>query len=151
MIQQERPRSAEQLAEAADLYLALGRIIRLLRRSGDLGSLSPGSAAALATLVRGGPMRLGDLAAAERVTAPTMSRIVTGLEKVGYVERTADPVDGRAQLLRATDNARDLVNGLTSARIQRFADALDGIDPAERKVLTHALTRLVDLLDEQCE
>ncbi|MCM6775290.1 MarR family transcriptional regulator [Nocardia sp. CDC159] len=148
MIQQERTRSAEELAEAADLYLALGRIFRLLRRSGDLGSLSPGSASALATLVRGGPMRLGDLAAAERVTAPTMSRIVTGLEKVGYLERTADPVDGRAQLLVPTDDARDLVNGLTSARIQRFADALDGIDAAERKVLNHALTRLVDLLDE---
>ncbi|MBF6170753.1 MarR family winged helix-turn-helix transcriptional regulator [Nocardia blacklockiae] len=148
MIQQERTRSAEQLAEAADLYLSLGRISRLLRRSGDLGSLSPGSAAALASLVRTGPMRLGDLAAAERVTAPTMSRIVSGLEKVGYVERTADPVDGRAQLLTATEPAHALVNGLTSARIQRFAAALDGLAAEERAVLTTALTRLIDLLDE---
>ncbi|ATL67800.1 MarR family transcriptional regulator [Nocardia terpenica] len=148
MIQQERTRSAEQLAEAADMYLALGRITRLLRRSGDLGSLSPGSAAALATLVRGGPMRLGDLAAAERVTAPTMSRIVSALEKSGYLERTADPVDGRAQLLRATEPAHSLVNGLTSARIQRFADALDDLDDAEKAALATALNKLVGLLDE---
>ncbi|MBF6328167.1 MarR family winged helix-turn-helix transcriptional regulator [Nocardia transvalensis] len=148
MIPQERTRSADELAEAADLYLALGRIIRLLRRSGDLGSLSPGSASALATVVRSGPMRLGDLAAVERVTAPTMSRIVTGLEKSGYLERTADPVDGRAQLLVASESARDLVNGLTSERIQRFAAALDHIDPDERRALSRALTRLVDLLDE---
>ncbi|MFI5780925.1 MarR family winged helix-turn-helix transcriptional regulator [Nocardia sp. NPDC051570] len=151
MFQQERARSAEQLAEAADLYLALGRITRLLRRSGDIGSLSPGSAAALATLVRGGPLRLGDLAAAERVTPPTMSRIVSGLEKSGYLERTADPVDGRAQLLVATDTALDLVNGVTSARIQRFAAALDGIEAPERQVLIHSLTALVDLLDDQRE
>ncbi|MFF0494534.1 MarR family winged helix-turn-helix transcriptional regulator [Nocardia sp. NPDC003482] len=149
MIHDAHTRSAEELAEAADLYLALGRITRLLRRSGDLGSLSPGAAAALATLVRGGAMRLGDLAAAERVTAPTMSRIVTALEKLGYLERFADPVDGRAQLLVATDPARDLVNGLTSARIHRFATALDTIDAEDRKVLTRALTRLVELLDEQ--
>ncbi|WP_280265462.1 MarR family winged helix-turn-helix transcriptional regulator [Nocardia wallacei] len=148
MIQQERARSAEQLAEAADLYMALGRIIRLLRRSGDLGSLSPGSAAALATLVRTGPMRLGDLAAAERVTAPTMSRIVSALEKVGYIVRTADPVDGRAQSLSATEPARALVNGLTSARIQRFADALDDLESDERAALSSAMTKLVDLLDE---
>ncbi|MFE3000811.1 MarR family winged helix-turn-helix transcriptional regulator [Nocardia sp. NPDC059246] len=145
MIQQER--STQHLAEAADLYLALGKLIRLLRR-GDFGSLGPGSAAALATLVRTGPMRLGDLAAAERVTAPTMSRIVSALEKCGYLERTVDPVDGRAQKLSATEPAHALVNGLASARIQRFAAALDQIDGEEWRVLATALTKLVDLLDE---
>ncbi|WP_227982203.1 MarR family winged helix-turn-helix transcriptional regulator [Nocardia spumae] len=148
MIHQERTRSAEELAEAADLYFALGRITRLLRRSGDLGALSPGSAAALGTLVRSGPMRLGDLAAAEHVTAPTMSRIVSGLEKYGYLERTADPADGRAQLLTVTDQAKSLVNGLTSARIQRFADALDDIGPDQRRTLGAALATLVKRLDD---
>jgi len=146
MIQQQR--SAERLAEAADLYLAVGRIQRLLRRSGDLGSLSPGSAAALATLVRLGPMRLSDLATVERVTAPTMSRIVAVLEKAGYVERNPDPIDGRAQVLSANAPATDLVNGLTSERIQRFAAALDNLDDDERRVLTTTLTKVVDLLDE---
>lgn len=148
MTQQERTRSTEELAEAADLYFALGRITRLLRRSGDLGSLSPGSAAALGTLVRSGPMRLGDLAAAEHVTAPTMSRIVSGLERYGYLGRTADPADGRAQLLTATDEAKSLVNGLTSARIQRFADALDDIDAEQRDTMKEALAILIGRLDD---
>lgn len=126
----------------------LGRITRLLRRSGDLGSLSPGSAAALGTLVRSGPLRLGDLAAAEHVTAPTMSRIVSGLEKYGYLERTADPADGRAQLLTVTDRAQSLVNGLTSARIQRFADALGDVGPEQRRVLSETLAVLVAELDD---
>jgi len=141
-------RSAERLAEAADLYLAVGRITRLLRRAGELGSLSPSSAAALGTLVRSGPMRLGDLAAVERVTAPTMSRIVTVLEKAGYVARSPDPIDGRAQVLSASASATDLVNGLTSERIQRFADVLDNLGDDERRVLATTLTRVVDLLDE---
>ncbi|MGF6888211.1 DNA-binding MarR family transcriptional regulator [Nocardia sp. GAS34] len=141
-------RSADRLAEAADIYVAVGRITRLLRRAGDLGSLSTGSAAALATLVRSGPMRLGDLAGVERVSAPTMSRIVTVLEKAGYVERSPDPIDGRAQVLSATAPATDLVNGLTSARIQRFAQALDTLDDDERRSLATTLTKVVDLLDE---
>jgi DNA-binding MarR family transcriptional regulator len=141
-------RSADRLAEAADIYVAVGRITRLLRRAGDLGSLSQGSAAALATLVRQGPMRLGDLAGVERVSAPTMSRIVTMLEKSGYIERSPDPIDGRAQVLSATAPATDLVNGLTSARIQRFAEALDTLDDDERRSLATTLTKVVDLLDE---
>ncbi len=140
--------NAERLAEAADAYLAVGRITRLLRRAGDTGALSPGSAAALGTLVRCGPMRLGDLAAAERVTAPTMSRIVTQLEKGGYIQRAPDPIDGRAHVLSATAPAQDMVNGLTSARIQRFADALDHLPDDERRILATTLTKIVDLLDD---
>lgn len=144
MIQQH---SAERLTEAADVYLAFGRITRLLRRAGDT-ALSPGSAAALGTLVRCGPMRLSDLAAAERVTAPTMSRIVAQLQKSGYIQRDPDPIDGRAHVLSATATAQDTVNGLTSERIQRFADALDQLPDDERRILARTLTKVVDLLDE---
>ena len=93
-------------------------------------------------------MRLGDLAAAERVTAPTMSRIVTQLEKGGYIQRAPDPIDGRAHVLSATAPAQDMVNGLTSARIQRFADALDHLPDDERRILATTLTKIVDLLDD---
>jgi DNA-binding MarR family transcriptional regulator len=146
MIQKER--SADRLAEAADLYVAIGRITRLVRRFGNLGSLSPGSASALASLVRSGPMRLSDLAAAERVTAPTMSRIVTLLEKAGYLVRNPDPIDGRAQMLSATGSAADLVNGLTSARIHRLAEAMDDLSDDERRLLPSTLAKVVERLDE---
>ncbi len=141
-------RSPERLAAAADLYVSVGRITRLVRRFGDLGSLSPGSVSALSSLVRFGPMRLSDLASAERVTAPTMSRIVTQLEKSGYLTRTPDPIDGRAQVLAATGPATDLVNGLASARIQRLAEVLDNLDDDERRTLATTLNKVVDLLDE---
>lgn len=127
---------------AADLYLSLGRITRALRRMGDTGSLSPGAASALATLTRSGPIRLSDLAAAERVTPPTMSRIVSALESSGYLERSADPGDGRASLLDATDTGRELVSGLTSGRIRMFAAALDHLSAADRDALALALPAL---------
>ncbi|WP_067821172.1 MarR family winged helix-turn-helix transcriptional regulator [Nocardia inohanensis] len=138
----------DQLSEAADLYHAIGRTIRLLRHSGDLGALSPGSASALATLARSGPMRLSDLAQLERVSAPTMSRMITGLEKAGHVSRDADPEDGRAQLLSATGSGHDLVSGLTSERIHRFAAALERLEPKQREDLKSTLLLLIDALDQ---
>ncbi|WP_067538538.1 MarR family winged helix-turn-helix transcriptional regulator [Nocardia crassostreae] len=138
----------DQLSEAAELYHTIGRLLRLLRHSGDLGALSPGAASALASLARSGPMRLGDLANIERVSAPTMSRVVTSLEKGGYIVRDADPEDGRAQLLSATPSAKDLVTGLTSARIQRFAAAMERLDGRQRQNLLSSLETLIDALDE---
>ncbi|MEV6067425.1 MarR family transcriptional regulator [Nocardia sp. NPDC052001] len=139
----------DQLTEAAELYHTIGRLLRLLRHSGDLGSLSPGAASALASVARGGPMRLSDLANIERVSAPTMSRMVTGLEKAGYIVREADPEDGRAQLLSATAQAHNLVTGLTSARIQRFAAAMGNLDQPQREALMSSLGTLIEALDQQ--
>ena len=45
---------------------------------------------------RSGSVRLGDLAAAERVTSPTLTKIVANLEAAGLVHRSADPDDRRA-------------------------------------------------------
>lgn len=136
------------LSEAAELYLSLGRIMRALRRAGDAGSLSPGAGSALATLARSGPQRLGDLAAAERVTAPTMSRIVASLEQSGHVARTPDPTDKRASELSATEQGRQLVNGLTSERIQHLARVLDRLGPDQRKSAGEALDALETALAE---
>jgi DNA-binding MarR family transcriptional regulator len=135
--------------EAADLLVSIGRLTRLLRRFGDLGALGPGAVAVLATLARFGPMRLADLAAAEQVTPPTMSRIVSALVNEGYVERAAHPDDGRAHLLSATAAGRQLVDGLTSVRARRLEFALQQLDDRERAVLGSALAKLVAALGEQ--
>ena len=137
-----------ELREAVDVYLAIGRVVRTMRRFGDSATLTPGSASALATLTWSGPMRLSDLAAAERVSAPTMSRIVGGLERSGFVQRMPDPADGRAQLLTPTNQGRTLATGMKSARIERIAEALDRLQPAQRESLLPALTAFDRALDE---
>jgi DNA-binding MarR family transcriptional regulator len=136
------------LRQAVDVALTIGRVVRTLRRFGDPATLSPGSASALATLVWSGPMRLGDLAAAERVTAPTMSRIVAGLDRAGYVDRTPDPADGRAQLLAPSAQGRALATGLHSARIRNVAAALDRLDADQRDALVTSLAAFEQALDQ---
>ena len=55
----------------------------------------------------GGPLRLGDLAAAEKIAPSTLTRLVTVLEERGYVERHPVPGDARASTLVITpDGAR---------------------------------------------
>ncbi len=149
MRSQERRRTTEHLVQAAEVNIAVGRIVRQLRRSTEFGSLGPASAAALSTLLQRGPMRLGDLAHHEGVTAPTMSRMVSAMDKQGYLHRIADPEDGRAQLLVPTDAARSLVTDITSVRVQRVADALEDMRPGDREVLVAALNRLADNLADK--
>ena len=50
--------------------------------------------------------RLGDLADMAQVTKQTASFLVDQLERGGYVERVADPTDGRARLVRISARGR---------------------------------------------
>jgi len=135
-------RTDEDIAEAAEANLALGRISRQLRRARGPSELGVGTLSALATLVRCGPLRLGDLAAREQVAAPTMSRVIAGLESAGYVQRDADPADGRARLLAATGQGEQLVTGLTSERTRVLAARLDRLTPQQRRGLLTGLRAL---------
>src|SRR5271163_2863633 len=76
------------------LRVALARLSRRLRRH-ELAGLTPTQLAALSTVERSGPLRLGDLAAAERIAPSTLTRLVTVLEDAGYVTRRPDPADAR--------------------------------------------------------
>src|SRR6185312_7887275 len=100
---------------AARLYVAVGRLVRMLRRTGT-ADISPGALSALSTLTRSGPSRLGDLAAREAVAAPTMTRIVAALEDGGLVSRRPDPADGRAVVVETTPAGAALVQGESFAR-----------------------------------
>jgi len=99
-------------------------------------------------LVRCGPMRLGDLAAREQVAVPTMSRVIAGLESAGYVQRDADPADGRARLLAGTAQGEQLVTGLTSERTRALAARLDRLTPGQRSGLLDGLRALEQTFTE---
>src|SRR5271156_424458 len=77
------------------LRVALARLSRRLRRH-EMAGLTPSQLAALATVEQVGPLRLGDLAAAEGIAPSTLTRLVAVLEELGYVRRDADPKDARA-------------------------------------------------------
>jgi DNA-binding MarR family transcriptional regulator len=123
---------------AARLYVVVGRLVRMLRRTG-IADVSPGALSALSTLARSGPSRLGDLAAREAVAAPTMTRIVAALEEAGLVSRRPDPVDGRAVVVETTEAGMTLVQGESFARSSALRRRVEALSAADRAALVAAL------------
>ena len=131
--------------EATHLYVVLGRITRALRRAAAGSEIGHGSLSALASLVTDGPMRLGELASVEGVSAPSMTRIVAALEERALVERRTDPADGRALVVEATASGHTLVRTGREARIGELRARLSALSPDDRRTLDAALPVLESL------
>jgi DNA-binding MarR family transcriptional regulator len=129
---------------AARLYVAVGRLVRMMRRTGT-SDVSPGAFSALAALSAAGPLRPGDLAVREGVAAPTMTRIVAGLEEAGYVYRAPDPQDGRAVLVDLTEAGATLLVGERSTRSRELRRRVEALPEADRAALVAALDALEQL------
>ena len=94
---------AQDAAAVADrLHSVAIHLLRRVRKQDAATGEGPARLSALSVLVFGGPMTLGRLAATEQVTPPTMSRIVTGLERGRLIERVRDAKDARRVQIRAT-------------------------------------------------
>jgi DNA-binding MarR family transcriptional regulator len=128
---------------ATRLHAAAIRLLRMLRREPDSSGLSAPRLSALSVIVFGGPLSLGELAAAEQVRAPTMSRIVEGLVGAGLVTRGAKPGDRRSVRIAATEEGRALLEGGRAARVAILAARLSRLADSERR----ALARGVEILE----
>ena len=123
------------------LRVALARLSRRLRRH-TLAGLTPTQLAALATVERAGPLRLGDLAAAEGIAPSTLTRIVSVLEDLGYVQRDADPRDARASTLAVTPLGHETLDRLREEGTAMLTEWLTLLDPRQRATLAAALPAL---------
>jgi DNA-binding MarR family transcriptional regulator len=132
---------------AARLSVAVGRLSRSLRRSSPSG-LGPSTTATLTTVVHLGPIRTGDLAAREGVSAPTMTRIVSALVSEGYVSREPDPDDGRACLVTATAAGERAIREVRSARFNALLERVQRLPADQRTALLAALPALEALVDD---
>jgi len=88
--------------------------------------------------VFGGPMALGQLAAAEQVKAPTMSRIVAGLKRSGLVKIETDAKDARRIRVTATAKGERLLQHARARRIRLLAETLSVLREAELDTLLKA-------------
>jgi DNA-binding MarR family transcriptional regulator len=134
--------SARREVLADGLNSAAIHLLRRIRASDRLMGVSPSKASALSVLVFGGPCSLGALAAAEQVTAPSMSRTVAALEVEGYVTREADPHDARAVIISATAKARRVLQRGRRLRIEALAGELEALPPTDLEVLERAVEAL---------
>jgi DNA-binding MarR family transcriptional regulator len=128
--------TAEQVADG--LHSAAIRLLRWLRREDERSGLSGPRLSALSVIVFGGPVTLGELATAEQVRPPTMTRLVNALEADALVVREPDPTDGRVTRLRATDEGRRLLHEGRARRVAALAHQLAALTPEERTTLGEA-------------
>ncbi|MET0189494.1 MAG: MarR family transcriptional regulator [Pseudonocardia sediminis] len=98
----------------------------------------------LAYLKVEGPQRAGEMAAAFHSDPSTISRQVSALVKSGLVERRADPGDGRASLLAATDEGVRVIETERHRRARVIASVLGSWSPGDRDALTELLARFLD-------
>jgi DNA-binding MarR family transcriptional regulator len=140
---------APNLARVADrLHSAAIHLLRRVRKQDAASGEGPARLSALSVLVFGGPVTLGDLAAAERVRPPTMTRIVTGLERSGLAQRMADPADSRRVRIRATGKGVRLLTRGRNRRIDYLARHLNVLADEELEALKKAADILEKLLEQ---
>ncbi|WP_221640324.1 MarR family winged helix-turn-helix transcriptional regulator [Actinoallomurus bryophytorum] len=131
---------------AARLRMTLGRLNRRVRQHGPQ-TLSSSQASTLASVDALGPVRLGDLAAHEGVTAPTQSRLVASLEHQGMLRRMPDSDDRRATLLAITAQGRRQLEQLRGERSAFLVGQLGTLSPEQRAALVGALGALEALAE----
>jgi DNA-binding MarR family transcriptional regulator len=128
------------------LRVALARLSRLLRRH-ELAGLTPSQLAALSTVEQAGPIRLGDLAAAEGIAPSTLTRMVAVLEELGYVRRDADPKDARASTLAITPAGHETLDRLRDEGTALLTKWLTLLGPEQQAALALAVPALEALGD----
>ena len=128
----------------AELPVAIGRLARRLRQASANG-LTPSQLSALSVIGARPGIRLSDLATVERVSPPTITRIVAGLEAQGLVERTRDDDDRRASPVQLSDAGSREMQRLRRERDQRLQPMIDQLDESDRQALGAAIPALVRL------
>jgi len=118
-------------AVADRLHSAALHLLRRLRLEDDVLGVSPPRLSALSVVVYAGPLAIGALAVAEGVAAPTMTRLVDGLEHDGFVRRRRDPADARGVLVEATPAGKRILTRGRAQRVQTLAAGLAALSDDE--------------------
>jgi DNA-binding MarR family transcriptional regulator len=128
--------NAEATAQA--LHSAAIGLLRSVRKADGSSGLNSARLSALSVIVFAGPITLGELAGAEQVRPPTMTRMVNALEEQGLVRKTRDERDRRIVYLSATMKGKRLLIESRNRRIRPLADEIGRLDARELKTLQDA-------------
>lgn len=134
---------------ASELRLSVHRLTRRLRQQTPTDGLTLTQLSALAVIWREGPLTAGDLATKEQVRPPSITRVLTGLESLGLVQRTENPRDGRQVLVRITPEGDRRLSEYVRVRELWLERRLAAMTQAERDVLAQASVLLLRLAAQQ--
>jgi DNA-binding MarR family transcriptional regulator len=133
-----RAKELFRLEVAERLHSAAIHLLRHAAKQDVVAGVGPARLSALSVLVFGGPMALSQLAAAERVKAPTMSRIVAGLKRSGLVKTETNAKDARKIQVTVTNKGKRLLQQARVRRIGLLAGTLSELGRAELDTLLRA-------------
>jgi DNA-binding MarR family transcriptional regulator len=128
------------------LHSAAIHLLRRVRKQDSAMGIGPARLSALSVLVFGGAMSLKQLAAAEQVKPPTMSRIVDALERAALIEIVADEKDRRGILIRPTAKGAKLLHAGRRRRVKALADQLRLLKGPDIETLLEA-TSILERVD----
>jgi len=129
------------------LRVAVGRLHRRLAQR-STSELTFAQISALVMVEKYGPIRQGELAAREKVAAPSMTRTVSGLVDAGLVQKIPDPEDGRSCHIVVTEAARTLLEKIRTERSAMLAERVARLTPEQYSTLVAALPVLEQLAEE---
>ena len=140
------PAGGDEAAIAEALHGLMAAAVRRMNRD-----ISLTSAAVLGTVERTGPRRITDLAAIEGVAQPSMTTLVSNLERAGLVERRRDAEDQRVVLVALTPAGAGYLRARRRAGADAFARLIGKLPPGEAQALIAATSALVHLRDLEGE
>jgi DNA-binding MarR family transcriptional regulator len=139
-----RAAASRPAIDAARLRVAVLRLSRRLRKH-DLAGLTPSQLSTLSSVGKSGPVRLGDLAAAERIAPSTLTRLVNVLEERGYLLRQPAPDDARAYLVTVTESGNEVLERIRDEATSLLTDILMTLPSDQLAALEAALPALEQL------
>ena len=124
---------------ASALRVSVMRLSRRLRNERDASDdLTANQLGVLGTLWRNGPMTVGDLAAAEKVQPPSMTRIVVALVDKRLINRDPHPTDKRVSVVSLNDAGVAVIMESRRRKEAWLTHRLKELTPAERQILRDA-------------
>jgi DNA-binding MarR family transcriptional regulator len=137
----------EDLAER--LHSTAIRLLRLVRVQDTATGIAPARLSALSVIVFGGPVSLRDLARAEQVRPPTMSRIVSALEAEGLARRRVNQQDRRAVLIETTEKGVAMLKQGRKRRVKFLASYLSQLANSELSDIERAVEAIQKVFEQQ--
>jgi len=134
-----RSGNVDRFEIAGRLHSAAIHLLRYAAKPDVLSGQGPARLSALSVLVFAGQKTLGELAAAERVKPPTMSRIVAGLKRSGLARIERDGKDARKIWISVTAKGERVLQEARRRRIRVLAETLAILGPVERDELRRAV------------
>lgn len=133
---------------AARLRRAVTRLHRRLRAN-SLSGVTPTQASILATLNQLGHPTLGDLALAEQIQPPSVTRLVRDMEKAGLIETSRDPNDKRSTRVQLSASGRRELEGIRQRKTEFLERRLGALSASDQARALELVTFLEALLEDE--